>query len=276
MEQRYATNPDQVPCFDTAELRRRYLVDGLFAPGQVKLVYTQHDRIVMGGLTPVDGPLALTAPDGLRAPTFFANREAGIVNIGGPGLVTVAGREHRMGRGACLYLGLGVPDPSMASEDPSDPARFYIFSAPAHTTHPVALVDAGSGATRALGDPLTSNQRVIRQYIHGGGVQSCQVMMGVTTLQPGSMWNTMPAHTHDRRTECYLYFDLPPEACVIHLMGEPKQTRHLVVTDGQGVISPSWSVHAGVGTASYSFVWAMAGENKAFDDMDAVTATQLR
>ncbi|MDR2566382.1 MAG: 5-dehydro-4-deoxy-D-glucuronate isomerase [Bifidobacteriaceae bacterium] len=275
MEQRYATNPDQIRHFDTAELRRQYLISDLFAPDQVKLVYTHHDRIVLGGITPVNAPLSLTAPDELRAPSFFANREAGFVNVGGDGIVTVGGEVHELPHGGCLYIGKDAPDPSFASAQPADPARFYVFSAPAHTSYPTAAVAPGQGTVRELGDPLTSNERLLNQYIHLDGVPSCQVVMGVTTLRPGSMWNTMPAHTHDRRTECYLYFDLPEEARVVHLLGEPKQTRHLIVANREAVISPSWSIHSGVGTASYSFVWAMAGENKTFDDMDPAPAAGL-
>jgi 4-deoxy-L-threo-5-hexosulose-uronate ketol-isomerase len=276
MKQRYATSPEQIASFDTDELRRHYLVEDLFVPNQIKLLYTHHDRIVMGGLMPVDGSLVLAAPDELRVSAFFTNREAGLVNIGGPGSVAIGDAEYQLAHGSCLYLGRGTPDPIFTSANGLDPARFYVFSAPAHKSFPVALVDAGQGNVRALGDPLTSNQRVINQYIHADGIQSCQVVMGVTTLQPGSMWNTMPAHTHDRRTECYLYFDFDASARVIHLMGEPRQTRHLVVAEGQGVVSPSWSIHCGVGTMAYSFIWAMAGENKAYDDVEAAPVTELR
>ncbi|MDR2253159.1 MAG: 5-dehydro-4-deoxy-D-glucuronate isomerase [Bifidobacteriaceae bacterium] len=278
MEQRYATSPDQIPGFDTAELRARYLIPDLFRPDAVKLVYTHHDRIVLGGAAPMTGPLTLAPPEELRAATFLENREVGIVNVGGPGAVAAGAAHHELPHGACLYLGRGAPDPVFTSLDPTGdagPARFYVFSAPAHATYPTALVLPGQGTPRRLGDRLTSNERVINQYIHAGGIQSCQVVMGVTTLAPGSMWNTMPAHTHDRRTECYLYFDLPPAARVVHLMGEPAETRHLLVADGQAVISPSWSIHCGVGTAAYSFVWAMAGENKTFDDMDPVAASDI-
>src|SRR5665647_2650536 len=198
--------------------------------------------------------------------------------IGGPGMVTVDGTVHRLAHGSCLYVGRGSQEVEFASTDADDlgPARFYLVSAPAHTAHPTTLVEAGKGTTRELGDPLTSNRRTLNQYIHENGVRSCQVVMGVTTLHPGSMWNTMPAHTHDRRMEAYLYFDLPEDARVIHILGEPSQTRHLVVANHEAVISPSWSVHSGVGTASYSFVWAMAGENQSFDDMDTFPIGQMR
>ncbi|MDR1078895.1 MAG: 5-dehydro-4-deoxy-D-glucuronate isomerase [Propionibacteriaceae bacterium] len=276
MEQRYATAPEQMVGLDSAELRQKYLIEQVFAPDQTRLVYTHHDRIVLGGVQPVSGPIRLEAPPELRAETFFEQREAGLVNVGGPGTVLVDGVGHRLDHGACLYIGRGAGEVEFTSADPAQPAAFYLFSAPAHTSYPTVLVEPGQGTIRELGDQLTSNRRTLNQYIHANGVASCQVVMGVTSLHPGNMWNTMPAHTHDRRTECYLYFDLPSEARVIHLCGQPEQTRHLLVADRQAVISPSWSIHSGVGTAAYSFVWAMAGENKTFDDMDPAPVTELR
>jgi 4-deoxy-L-threo-5-hexosulose-uronate ketol-isomerase len=275
MEQRYATAPEQIAQMDTAELRRRYLIETVFAPDQTNLVYTHHDRILLGGIEPVTGPITLQAPPELRSDSFFDHREAGLVNVGGPGTILVDDSLYGMVHGACRYVGRGAADIELASADPDNPARFYLFSAPAHTSYPTCLVEPGQGTVRELGDQLTSNRRTLNQYIHANGVNSCQVVMGVTSLHPGNMWNTMPAHTHDRRTECYLYFDLPAEARVIHLCGSPAETRHLVVADGQAVISPSWSIHSGVGTAAYSFVWAMAGENKTFDDMDPAPVTAL-
>ncbi|MDR1212710.1 MAG: 5-dehydro-4-deoxy-D-glucuronate isomerase [Propionibacteriaceae bacterium] len=276
MEQRYATAPEQMAGLDSAGLRQKYLLEQVFAPDQTRLVYTHHDRIVLGGIQPVSGPIQLAAPPELRAATFFEQREAGLVNVGGPGTVLVDGVDHQLDHGACLYIGRGAGEVEFSSADPGQPAAFYLFSAPAHTSYPTVLVEPGQGTVRELGDQLTSNRRTLNQYIHANGVASCQVVMGVTSLHPGNMWNTMPAHTHDRRTECYLYFDLPPQARVIHLCGQPDQTRHLVVADRQAVISPSWSIHSGVGTAAYSFVWAMAGENKTFDDMDPAPVTELR
>ena len=281
MEQRYATTPDQLPQFDTDELRRRFLVEDLFVPGQVNAVYTHHDRAVLGGAVPAGEQLALPTFDELRAEYFLANRELGIINIGGTGTVTADGETYTLPNGACLYVGRGTRDVVFADADASSGddtggAQFYLFSAPAHMTYPTELVLKGQGNALELGDQLTSNRRTLNQYIHEKGVRSCQILMGVTELHPGSMWNTMPAHTHDRRTECYLYFDVPDDARVIHLMGLPAETRHLVVGDRQAVISPSWSVHAGVGTAAYSFIWAMAGENQSFADMDPAPVTALR
>lgn len=271
IEQRYATNPAQIPGMTTQQLRDSYLVPEVFAPGEIRLTYTHHDRIVLGGATPAGGVLELGGYPEIRSDYFLEHRELGIVNVGGTGTVTADGEVYELVNGACLYLGRGIREVSFAG----DAAQFYLFSAPAHTSHPAALVSPGEGTVRELGDQVTSNRRTLNQYIHENGIASCQIVMGVTQLHPGSMWNTMPAHTHDRRTECYLYFDVPEDARVIHLLGEREETRHLVVADRQAIISPSWSLHSGVGTAAYSFVWAMAGENQTFDDMDAAPVTEL-
>jgi len=279
MQQRYATSPAQVPGMSTSDLRAAYLVDEVFVPGEIRLTYTHHDRIVLGGAVPAGAPLPLPGYPEIRSDYFLEHREAGIVNVGGPGTVTADGEAFKLAPGACLYLGRGVREVVFAVADAGDGgpgAQFYLFSAPAHTSYPSALAGPGEGTVRELGDQVTSNRRTLTQYIHEDGIRSCQVVMGVTRLHPGSMWNTMPAHTHDRRTECYLYFDLPADARVVHLLGEREETRHLVVADRQAVISPSWSLHAGVGTAAYSFVWAMAGENQAFDDMDPAPVIDLR
>jgi 4-deoxy-L-threo-5-hexosulose-uronate ketol-isomerase len=280
VKQRYATSPDQLPLFDTADLRERFLVEDVFVPGRVSVTYTHHDRIVLGGAVPAGTDLPLPTYDEIRSEYFLEHRELGIVNVGGTGTVTTDGEKHALPTGACLYVGRGVrevvfADAPDAAEGERD-AQFYLFSAPAHTAYPTQLVLPGEGTVRELGDQVTSNRRTLNQYIHAGGIKSCQIVMGVTQLHPGSMWNTMPAHTHDRRTECYLYFDVPADARVIHLLGEPTETRHVVVADRQAVIAPSWSVHSGVGTAAYSFVWAMAGENQAFDDMDGFPVTEMR
>ncbi|MCD2170926.1 MULTISPECIES: 5-dehydro-4-deoxy-D-glucuronate isomerase [Microbacterium] len=274
--QRYATHPEQIPGMDTAQLRERFLIDDVFVAGEVRLTYTHHDRIVLGGAVPAGSPLPLTGYPEIRSEYFLEHRELGIVNVGGAGTVTADGEVYELVTGACLYLGRGIRDVVFADGADAAGAQFYLFSAPAHTAYPAALVSPGEGTVRELGDQLTSNRRTLNQYIHENGVKSCQIVMGVTQLHPGSMWNTMPAHTHDRRTECYLYFDLPEEARVVHLMGEREETRHLIVGDRQAIISPSWSLHSGVGTAAYSFVWAMAGENQSFDDMDAAPITDLR
>ncbi|AEE47459.1 5-dehydro-4-deoxy-D-glucuronate isomerase [Cellulomonas fimi] len=279
MDLRYATSPEHVPGMDTDELRRRFLVQDLFADDEARAVYTHHDRVVLVGVVPASAPVTLPTFPEIRSEHFFDHREAGIVNVGGPGTVTVDGAVHHVDRGACLYVGRGARDVVLASTGAGGadgPARFYLFSAPAHTAFPTTLVEPGGGTVRELGDALTSNRRTLTQYIHEDGVRSCQVVMGVTRLHPGSMWNTMPAHTHDRRTEVYLYVDVPDDARVVHLLGEPTETRHLLVANHEAVIAPSWSVHSGVGTASYGFVWAMAGENQSFDDMDGHPITDMR
>ncbi|WP_265521126.1 5-dehydro-4-deoxy-D-glucuronate isomerase [Oerskovia flava] len=283
MHQRYATSPDQIKGADTTELRDRFLVQDLFVPGEVNVTYTHHDRVVLGGAVPAgDAPLPLPTYDEIRSDFFLEHREIGIVNVGGAGTVTTDGEVHELPKGACLYVGRGVREVVFANadtasgEESGEPAAFYLFSAPAHTTYPTVLTLPGEGTVRELGDQVTSNRRSLNQYIHENGVKSCQIVMGVTQLHPGSMWNTMPAHTHARRTECYLYFDLPADARVVHLCGEPTETRHLLVGDREAVISPSWSVHSGVGTAAYAFVWAMAGENQSFDDMDGFPVAAMR
>ena len=276
MEVRHASHPDQIKGFTTQDLRDRYLVQDLFRADEVCAVYTHHDRIVLAGVQPAAGAVALPTFPEIRSDYFFEHREAGVVNVGGPGSVHVDGTDYELSHGSCIYIGRGARTVEFRSSDASEPARFYLFSAPAHTAFPTTLVKAGEGNVRELGDSATSNRRTLNQYIHEKGVRSCQVVMGVTTLHTGSMWNTMPAHTHDRRTECYLYFDLPAEARVVHLLGEPTETRHMVVANNEAVISPSWSVHSGVGSASYSFVWAMAGENQSFDDMDGFAIQDMR
>ena len=275
MELRHATNPDQIPGMDTTELRARYLVPGLFVAGTVQAVYTHEDRVVLAGITPAEAPIAMPTYPEIRSEFFFAHREAGIVNVGAAGTVVVDGTEYALAAGACLYVGRGAREVTFAGAAEGE-ARFYLFSAPAHTSYPTVLTEPGGGNVRELGEAVTSNRRTLNQYIHENGVRSCQVVMGVTTLHEGSMWNTMPAHTHDRRTECYLYFDLPADARVLHILGKPQETRHLVVGNDEAIISPSWSVHSGVGTSAYSFVWAMAGENQSFDDMDTFPVAEMR
>lgn len=215
MQQRYATSPVQVPGMSTSDLRAAYLVDEVFVPGEIRLTYTHHDRIVLGGAAPAGVPLPLPGYPEIRSDYFLEHREAGIVNVGGAGTVTADGEAFNLAPGACLYLGRGVREVVFADSGDGPGAQFYLFSAPAHTSYPSALVNPGEGTVRELGDQLTSNRRTLTQYIHEDGIRSCQVLMGVTRLHPGSMWNTMPAHTHDRRTECYLYFDLPGDARVV-------------------------------------------------------------
>ncbi|MDY7541131.1 5-dehydro-4-deoxy-D-glucuronate isomerase [Cryobacterium breve] len=281
MQIRNATSPTEVQGMTTAELRERFLVTDLFVDDELRAVYSHEDRVILVGVSPVTSPLTLESFPELRTDHFFERREAGVVNVGGSGTVVVDGVPFDLGHGSCLYIGRGasvvefISDSASAAPETEDAARFYVFSAPAHTAYPTTLVPAGTGIVRELGDQSTSNRRTLNQYIHENGVRSCQVVMGVTSLHEGSMWNTMPAHTHDRRMEAYLYFDLPEAARVVHLMGEPTETRHLIVANRQATIAPSWSIHSGVGTSNYSFIWAMAGENQSFDDMDAVDITAV-
>ena len=270
MENRYATAPEHVAGMDTAELRRRFLVEDLFVPGEVKLVYSHIDRVIVGGALPDSAPLPLPVPPELRAQHFLDRRELGVVNVGPDAVVTVDGIDHTVRTKGCLYVGRGAGEVTFAA-----PGRFYLFSAPAHTGYPTQGVNPGEGDIRELGDQATSNRRTLNRYIHPDGIRSCQLSMGVTQLHDGSMWNTMPAHTHERRMEAYLYFDVADDARVVHLMGQPEETRHLVVANEQAVLSPSWSIHCGVGTRAYAFVWAMAGENQDFDDMDHAPITDL-
>lgn len=276
MKQRHATNPSQIPGWTADDLRDQYLISDIFVPGEIRLTYTHHDRIVLGGIMPGGQVVKLPGYPEIRSEYFLEHRELGIINVGGAGTVFADDERYDLTTGACLYLGRGIREIQFADDSLEEGAQFYLFSAPAHTSFPAALVNPGDGTVRELGDQVNSNRRTLNQYIHEAGVQSCQIVMGVTRLHQGSMWNTMPAHTHDRRTECYLYFDLAEDARVVHMLGEREETRHLIVADREAVISPSWSVHSGVGTAAYSFVWAMAGENQAFDDMDPAPITTLR
>jgi len=252
----------------TAEIREEFLVDDLFAPGVIKLLYSNVDRVIIGSAVPTHQSLSLEAGAELRAKYFAQRRELGVFNIGGQGNVTVDGREYGMAYQEMLYIGRGSQAISFASVDAQQPARFYIVSLPAHKEYPTTHITKAQANRIEAGSQEAANARTIYQYIYEGGVPSCQLVMGFTELKSGSVWNTMTAHTHERRSEVYLYFNLTGDNVVFHLMGDPHETRHIVVRDGQAVISPSWSIHAGAGTSNYNFVWAMGGENQAFDDMD--------
>lgn len=261
---------------DTEELRENFLVESLFNPGVIDLLYAHIDRVVLGSAVPTDAPLTLGAAPELRADAFCERRELGVLNSGGPGTVTVDGTPFCLENLDGLYIGLGTREIAFASDAADSPARFYLVSYPAQRAYPTTLIRKAEAAPVKLGSPETANERTIYKYIHPEGAKSCQLVMGFTELAPGSVWNTMPAHTHDRRTEVYLYFGMPEEARVFHFMGEPDETRHLVVANEQAVLSPSWSIHSGAGTSAYSFCWAMGGENQAFDDMDFLKISDLR
>ena len=273
---RYLPNAAATSRLSPQELRASFLVSNLFRPGEIALELVDLDRVVIGGAVPTDAPLALTAHPDFLAEYFTERRELGVLNIGGAGSVTVDGQVHALGKKDVLYVGRGSRDVSFASDDADRPARFYLVSYPAHASHPTTLVTGASAQGATIGAQETANRRRVARYIHTAGARSAQLVMGVTTLETGSVWNTMPAHTHHRRTEIYLYFDLPADAIVLHLLGEPTATRTIVARDGEVALSPGWSVHAGCGTSAYSFCWAMGGENQDYADMQPVDISTLR
>ena len=272
----YIPSPTEARRMTTAELRAAFLVDDLWRAGEATIRFVDLDRVALGGVVPTKEPVLLPNPPELAAAFFTERREVGVVNIGGPGSVGVDGKVHAMANRDGLYVGRGSREVIFASDDPARPARYYLVSYPAHADHPTAHVKPGEVFTAELGSQEGANRRVLRRYFHPEGVRTAQLVMGVTTLEPGSVWNTFPPHTHARRTEVYLYFGLPADGLVFHMMGEPTETRDLVVREGEVVLSPGWSIHAGVGTAPYTFCWAMGGENQAFGDMQAVTLENLR
>jgi len=286
MELRTAASPKDSKYYDTKRLREEFLIDDLFKADDIKLVYSHIDRIITGSAVPVKGALKLTAGDELRAEYFCERRELGVINIGGKGTITIDGRKYELDYKDGMYIGMGSKDISFESDSSSAPAKFYLNSAPAHKAYPTKLIKMDGVADEdtviikpenkvELGSLEEANHRVINKYILPGQIESCQLVMGMTALKPGSVWNTMPCHTHDRRMEVYLYFEMPEDAIVMHYMGEPTETRHIVMRNEQAVISPSWSIHSGCGSRAYTFIWGMVGENQAFDDMDGVAMTDI-
>lgn len=273
---RYASHPQDALSLTTEGLRERFLIDGLFVADKAALVYSHYDRIIAGGIMPVSGPLVLEGGKELGSKFFLERRELGIINIGGPGSIQVGSAEYRMETRDGLYVGMGNEQVSFRSDSASKPAKFYINSAPAHRSYPVEHITLQRANKVSLGEAASLNVRTIYQYVHPAVCQSCQLVMGLTELAPGSCWNTMPCHTHERRMEVYFYFDMAADARVFHLMGQPSETRHLVVANEQAVISPSWSIHSGVGTGRYTFIWGMVGENQEFTDMDFVSMAVLK
>ena len=276
MQIRYSPPLQDYVRYDTDALRKAFLVDSLFAPGKLELVYSDADRAIIGSAVPTGAPLKLAADAELRAAFFCERRELGILNVGGPGVVQVDNQKFELGKLDCLYVGRGSKAVSFASRHKARPAAFYLLSYPAHTAFPTTLAHPNNATPVELGTVADANRRTIYKYIHTGGIKSCQLVMGFTHLQEGAVWNTMPPHTHTRRSEVYLYFDLDPKQRVMHFMGAPQETRHLVVADRQAVISPSWSIHCGCGTGAYTFCWGMGGENQTFEDMDPAPTEQLR
>ncbi len=273
---RYGQDPEDAMYYDTETLRDRFLVEGVFGLGELRLTYSHTDRVIFGGACPTVAPLALTGGKELGTENFLDRRELGVINIGDAGTVEADGIKYRLGKREGLYVGRGTKAISFTSDDPAKPAKFYLMSSPAHRTCPTVLIPEAKANPRKLGSPEACNVRTIRQYVHPAVCESCQLCMGLTILEPGSVWNTFPPHTHERRMEVYLYFDMAPETRVIHLHGRPDETRHLMMSNEQCVISPSWSIHSGVGTGPYSFIWGMAGENQTFDDMDGIKPSELR
>lgn len=275
MEIRNAVHPEHAALFDTDELREQFLIQELFKPDRFKLIYSYFDRLIVGGVCPLS-PVTIDVDEKIiGAPYLLDRREMGLFNIGGPGTVTIDGENVSLNFRDGLYIGMGAKDLVFSSSDQNNPAKFYINCAPAHTAYPNTRATFQEAEPVELGEMAQSNIRTIRKYIHPDGIKSCQLVMGMTTLETGSIWNTMPVHTHQRRMEAYFYFGLSEEQVVFHFMGEPTETRHIVVRNEEAVLSPSWSIHSGAGTSNYTFIWGMVGENQTFTDMDAVPMTDL-
>lgn len=275
MEQRYPIDPTTSKRLGTEELRKAYLIQDLFVVDAISMVYSHTDRVILGGASPV-GPLGLIGDqDTMATDTFLSRREIGIINVGGPGLIRAAGVEYTMENRDGLYIGIGVEDVTFESSGEANPARYFFMSALAHANHPTSHIPFASAEPVSVGDISGSNERTIYKYIHADGVRSCQLVMGLTELAPNNLWNTMPPHLHSRRIEVYFYFDLDDGDAVFHLMGEIDETRHLVVRNEQAVLSPPWSIHSGMGTGNYTFIWAMAGENQDYTDMDVIPVDSL-
>jgi 4-deoxy-L-threo-5-hexosulose-uronate ketol-isomerase len=278
MDIRQPIHSEHARTLDSAGLRRHFLVERLFVPDEAVLTYSQLDRIIVGGIQPVARRLRFAPELGRLTGTdfFLQRRELGMINIGGGAMVSADGLHYEVGPREALYIGQGAKDLEFTSLDAAQPAKLYLNCAPAHTHHPNRKVTLAEASPETLGDARTSNRRTIHKFIVPSVLPTCQLLMGMTQLEPGSLWNTMPCHTHDRRMEVYFYFDMPADGVVFHLCGEPTETRHLVVRNEQAVISPSWSIHSGVGTQAYTFIWGMVGENQVFPDMDHVAMTTLR
>lgn len=277
---REPSNSRDAKHYTTDRLREEFLIRDLFKPGAISRTYSHIDRIITMGFCPADKSQelgeGLDTAKSLGTGYFLERRELGIINVGGPGTVTVDGKAYAMKHKDGLYIGMGTKQVLFESADPKAPARFYALSAPAHKTYPDVHVDVDKAKKVPLGEDKTANKRAIYQFLHPEVMETCQLSMGLTTLEPGNVWNTMPCHTHERRMEVYFYFELPEDGVVFHMMGEPAETRHIILRNEEAVISPSWSIHSGCGSSSYSFIWGMVGENKTFDDMDHVPMTAIR
>ncbi|MEO6404749.1 MAG: 5-dehydro-4-deoxy-D-glucuronate isomerase [Ferruginibacter sp.] len=275
MEIRFQNSPAETSRMNTEELRKNYMLAGLMQQGTIQLIYSHFDRAILGGVVPTSGNISLPNEEELKANFFLERREMGIINLGGKGIVIADGVNYDIEKLGCVYLGKGTKDVSFASNASNVPACFYLMSVPAHHSYPNKKMTKEEAAPVNLGDISTSNKRTIYKYIHNAGIDSCQLVMGLTVLEEGSVWNSVPPHTHTRRMEAYFYFDVPESHKVMHFMGESTETRHLVLANYEGVLSAPWSMHFGCGTSSYGFIWGMAGENKEFTDMDQVAIKDI-
>lgn len=275
LKTRYSNHPNDVKHYTTEELREHFLISEVFLPDEINLTYSHNDRIIAGGAMPIHQELKLAAAKELASNYFLELREMGVINIGGNGAIVLDGKEYAMNYQDGIYIGRGTKEVIFKSLDPQKPAKFYINSCPAHKTYPTVYIPLEKANKVALGNDENLNKRVINQYVHPAVCESCQLCMGMTILAPNNVWNTMPTHTHERRMEVYIYFNLPEDDYVIHLMGQPNETRHIIVRNEQAVISPSWSIHSGVGTRNYTFIWGMCGENQTFTDMDHIPMKEL-
>lgn len=276
MQVRFTESPIETSMLGTADLRNRFLVEHLFQQNSIQLTYSHYDRMIVGGVMPVDTLVELPNPAELRSDYFLERREIGIINIGGDGMIEAENKSYEVNKMDCLYLGKGVNGVTFRSKNSSIPSLFYFLSAPAHQTHPSAICKKEDAQPVDLGASETANQRTVYKYIHLEGIKSCQLVMGLTSMHPGSVWNSVPPHTHTRRMEVYFYFNLPAEHRIFHFMGEPQASKHLVVSNHEAVISPPWSMHFGCGSSHYSFIWGMAGENLVYSDMDPAPIATLR
>jgi len=272
----FSVHPDDFKGYDTKLIRERFLLDNMAQKDAINSVYTHYDRMIVGMASPVTRQLSLENYPNLKAEFFLERREIGIINVGGEGTISTDGKTYNLNKLDGLYIGKGVRDVLFSSVSSEKPAVFYLLSAPAHASYPTALMSLSDAEKSDAGSAATANLRTINKYIHAGGIKSCQLVMGLTILHPGSVWNTMPAHTHDRRMEAYFYFDLPAGQKIVHYMGKGDETRHIMVNNYEAVVSPPWSIHSGSGTTNYNFIWGMAGENLDYTDMDPISITDLR
>jgi 4-deoxy-L-threo-5-hexosulose-uronate ketol-isomerase len=276
MEVRFQNSAKETAQMGTGELRDNFLIEDLMVDDELRLVYSHYDRVIVGGAKPLGKTLSLETDSELKADHFLERRELGIINVGGEGRVEAGGESFSLNKLDALYIGKGVKEVRFTSNSKNSPALFYLLSAPAHQSYPNKKLTKEEALPATVGDGSTANRRTIYKYIHAEGLQSCQLVMGLTILEKGSVWNTMPAHTHTRRMEAYFYFDVAEDQRVFHFMGQPQETRHLLIANHQAVLSPPWSIHSGCGTASYGFIWGMAGENYTYTDMDAAPLNEMR